>query len=132
MGKLTSVAAITAIGHVYAKDLQSTTAQRVESKLSSDPKMTYGQRGIGFGRNLRDNSVFTSNARNPVRNDQITRAAPRRQPSVDSDQDHLGVPEKKTGMIHSDANSHLLASHGFQSPYYPNTQTHTCVNDSML
>ena len=132
MGKLTAVAAISAIGNVCADDLQSNIAQRVKFKLSNELKMVEGHRDIGFdsgGRKLRDNSVFTFNAKNSVGN-KATGNAPRRQPIVDSDQDHQGVPMKKTAIISSDVNYHLLASHGFHSPYYPNTNTHTCVNDN--
>jgi len=132
MGKLTAVAAISAIRNVCADDLQSNIAQRVKFKLSNELKMVEGHRDIGFdsgGRKLRDNSVFTFNAQNSVGN-KATGTAPRRQPIVDSDQDHQGVPMKKTAIISSDVNSHLLASHGFHSPYYPNTNTHTCVNDN--
>lgn len=127
LAAVAATAAIGNIGNVSAKDLRNKTALRVESEISSDPKLADEQRGMGFRRNLRDNSILTFNARHP----QLTGTAPRREPSVDSDEDHQGVPEKKSGMIHSDANSEILASHGFQSPYYPNTHTHTCVNDSM-
>lgn len=128
MGKLRAVAAISAIGNIYANDL--TSAHRVESNLSNDALTATVQDLRLDERHLQDNSVFTFNARNS-RNEQISVRAPRRQPIDDSDQDHQGVPVKKSAIVPSDVNSHLLASHGFHSPYYPNTYTHTCVNDSM-
>ncbi len=130
MGKFTAIAALSAVGRTYADDPHTTTAQRVEFELSNEQQRIEGHH-IGFDsvRNLRDNSVFMFNARNLQ--SKATGAAPRRQPIVTNDQDHQGVPVKKTAIVSGDINAHLLTSHGFQSPYYPNTITHTCVNDNM-
>jgi len=135
MGKLTVIGALSAVGRTFAADAQTTTAQRVELQLWNKLQRTEEQHGVDFesdfGRNLRGKSVRVFNAKTSVENDQATGTAPRRQPVFANDQDHEGVPLKKTGIASSDINSHVLASHGFQSPFYPNTITHTCVNDNL-
>lgn len=134
MRKLSSIVALSAIAKTYADDPQ-TIAQRVELDLSNNPQRRSaeydGEYDI-FGRKLLgSDSVMMFHARNSDGNEQATGRAPRRPPRDRSRPTYEGLPTITTGIVSTDTNAHLLASHGFQSPYYPNTSTHTCVNDHM-